>query len=379
MSTRDQYDVAVIGGGLAGLAVAIQLAKQSFSVVLFEKEVYPFHKVCGEYISFESWPFLQSLGVPLEEWDLPKITQLKLSSPRGTSLQQLLPLGGFGISRYKLDNALMQLARQCGVVVCDGVTVRDAVLQDDLFHINTGTETFFARACCGAFGKRSNLDVKWDRPFVKERTTSLNHFIAVKYHAYLSLLSNEIALHNFKNGYCGMSAIEDNKACICYLTTAGNLRDSGKSIPGMEESVLMKNPFLKKAFAEASILYEKPLSIAQISFEKKAQVESHILMLGDAAGLITPLCGNGMSMALHSSKLAAMLITLYLKNEVSRTEMEHLYVQRWNKQFKSRLRTGRMIQSVFGSEWLSNMFIQTMKQFPFLADKLIRQTHGTAF
>ena len=57
--TNDKiYDIAVVGGGLAGLSLSIQLAKAGYDVILFEKEKYPFHKVCGEYISLESWNFI---------------------------------------------------------------------------------------------------------------------------------------------------------------------------------------------------------------------------------------------------------------------------------------------------------------------------------
>ncbi|HSU51462.1 MAG TPA: FAD-dependent oxidoreductase, partial [Segetibacter sp.] len=73
------YDLAIIGGGLAGLSLAIQCAEEGFKVVLFEKENYPFHKVCGEYISFESWPFLERLGVDLKALHLPVIKKLNLS------------------------------------------------------------------------------------------------------------------------------------------------------------------------------------------------------------------------------------------------------------------------------------------------------------
>ncbi|HZZ75876.1 MAG TPA: FAD-dependent oxidoreductase, partial [Puia sp.] len=55
MNTDRKYDVAIVGGGLAGLSLAILLARESYRVCLFEKEAYPFHKVCGEYISMESW------------------------------------------------------------------------------------------------------------------------------------------------------------------------------------------------------------------------------------------------------------------------------------------------------------------------------------
>ncbi|MCW3086897.1 MAG: NAD(P)/FAD-dependent oxidoreductase, partial [Sediminibacterium sp.] len=68
-----EYEIAIIGGGLAGLTLAIQGADAGYKVILFEKETYPFHKVCGEYISMESWDFLQRCGVPLGDWSLPRI------------------------------------------------------------------------------------------------------------------------------------------------------------------------------------------------------------------------------------------------------------------------------------------------------------------
>src|ERR1700761_3162787 len=109
------YDVIIAGGGLAGLALSIQLARAGYSVALREKETYPYHKVCGEYISLESWNFLEELGLPLSDWNLPIIRQLLISAPNGRSIEHELPLGGFGISRYKLDSALAGIARAEGV------------------------------------------------------------------------------------------------------------------------------------------------------------------------------------------------------------------------------------------------------------------------
>lgn len=116
----EMYDVAIIGGGLAGLSLSIQLAKADYRVVLLEKETYPFHRVCGEYISLESWNFLESLGYPLGNMDLPLIQKLVVSAPDGNCIRQNLPLGGFGISRYKIDSELVQLARANGVHLLEG-------------------------------------------------------------------------------------------------------------------------------------------------------------------------------------------------------------------------------------------------------------------
>ena len=102
-------------------------------------------------------------------------------------------------------------------------------------------------------------------------------------------------------------------------------------------------------------------------------------MIGDAAGMITPLCGNGMSMALHGSKLAADVVNLFLQGQVSRTEMEEKYTRQWQQHFFRRLKAGRMIQRLFGNRWLTGFFIGLMKQFPKMADLLIRQTHGKSF
>ena len=120
ISSEETYDVAVIGGGLAGLSLSIQLAKAGFAVILFEKERYPFHRVCGEYISLESWNFLENLGYPLSDMELPIIKNLLVSAPNGNSVTHTLPLGGFGISRFKIDQELAGLARANGVTILEG-------------------------------------------------------------------------------------------------------------------------------------------------------------------------------------------------------------------------------------------------------------------
>src|SRR5438067_9176688 len=117
MQILSEYDVAIIGGGLAGLAAAIQLRKKGYSVIVFEKEKYPFHKVCGEYISLESWNFIEQLGLPLSKMNLPIIKKLIVTAPNGKKIESGLDLGGFGISRYLIDNELYKIAKESGVEV----------------------------------------------------------------------------------------------------------------------------------------------------------------------------------------------------------------------------------------------------------------------
>lgn len=379
MTNNNVYDVAIAGGGLAGLALSIQLAKAGYRVVLFEKEKYPFHKVCGEYISLESWNFIESLGVKLSEMNLPLIKNLIVSSHSGKYIQQKLPLGGFGISRYKLDSELAAIAKASGVKMYEETKVNDIVFNDDLFTISTSAFTVQSKVAAGTFGKRSNIDVKWQRNFIQKKNSKLNNYVAVKYHVKTHLPADIISLHNFKNGYCGISKIEGDKYCLCYLTTAEILKANNNSIPEMEKNILHKNPLLQQLFSSAEILPCFPVTISQISFDKKQQVEDNVLMIGDAAGMITPLCGNGMSMALHGSKIAFERIHDFLQQKIKRKQMEDQYSREWKHNFAARLRMGRRIQRFFGKRFLTNLFISFVKPFPFIIRLLITSTHGKPF
>ena len=386
LSYEKPFDVAVIGGGLAGLALTIQSAKAGYKTILFEKDLYPFHRVCGEYISLESWNFLEELGLPLSDMNLPVIKRLLVSAPNGKAVESSLPLGGFGISRYAIDHQLAQIARQAGANVMDGVRITDVkfnghdfILLANSRHSDYFAGTVKASVVAGSFGKRSNLDVKWQRPFTEHKPNKLNNYIGVKYHICTDQPADLIALHNFSHGYCGISQVERNKYCLCYLTTAENLKRSNNSIQEMERNILCKNPFLKDIFSQSQFILEEPVTISQISFEKKSLIEDHVLMVGDAAGMITPLCGNGMSMALHAAKLAFAEADSFLKNKTSRSEMEARYSAEWKKHFAGRLRAGRLIQAFFGDALLSNLLVSSLKPFPRFTGWLIRQTHGEPF
>lgn len=374
-----EFDIAIIGGGLAGLSLSIQCANAGYSTLLFEKETYPFHKVCGEYISNESFPFLEKLGVPLTIWELPSITDLNISAPNGSSYQFVLPLGGFGVSRFKLDECLYQLAVSKGVTVLTSTKVQDINFTLNRFEIITDKGSYQSNIAAGSFGKRSNLDIHLSRPFAKAKPNALNNFIGVKYHIRYPHPTNQIALHNFENGYCGISEIENGECCLCYLTTADNLKKSENNIRVMEEKILSKNPLLKHIFNNAEFIYQKPLTISQISFQKKSQIENHLLCIGDAAGMITPLCGNGMSIALHGSKIAFQNIDYYFKNKHNRAVLEFAFEKQWQKQFANRIFVGRTIQRLFGNDRVTNLFLQSMQYFPILSKKLIKATHGNPF
>jgi flavin-dependent dehydrogenase len=365
-------DAVVIGGGLAGLTSAIHLSKFGYKVILIEKNEFPKHKVCGEYISNEVLPYFQWLGLEISSLNPSNISKIEFSTGSGKTISGELPLGGFGISRYSLDYYLSQKAIEYGCqIIQDTVTaVRFAA---DEFSISTlNNLEIKSKIALGAFGKRSNLDQKMNRNFIQKKSP----WLAVKAH-YSGVFPNDlVGLHNFKGGYCGVSKVENDAINVCYLVDYETFKKF-KNIDHFQIEVMHKNPHLKTIFEESELLFEKPLTISQISFEKKNTIENHILMIGDTAGLIHPLCGNGMAMAIHSAKIAAELSISFLNKNIStRKQLEEKYAQEWAANFRHRLKVGRILSKILQQEKLTIFLMRFLIIFPSLLPKIIKKTHG---
>ena len=366
----ENKEVIIIGGGLAGLTAALHLLKNKHKVLLFEKNEFPKHKVCGEYISNEVVPYLKSLQLDLETLRPKQITKLSFSLVSGKTVTTTLPLGGIGLSRFALDYYLYQeVLKRGGSIVQE--TVSNVLFLEDNFRVTTNNSVYYAKVVLGAFGKRSNMDVALKRNFISKPS----NWLGVKAHYKVPFADDLVGLHHFKGGYCGVSKVETDLVNICYLGNYETFKKH-KSIATYQEKVVCQNPQLKAIFTDASIQFEAPLTISQISFEPKKSVENKMLMIGDTAGLIHPLCGNGMAMAIHSAKLASETATKFLEGTCSRTEMEKQYTKQWRRNFRTRMQTGRLLGNLLQKEQLAPFVLRMVTTIPFLLPQLIKKTHG---
>lgn len=365
-------EITIIGGGLAGLTAAIHLSKIGNKVTIIEKNQFPKHKVCGEYISNEVLSYLNWLDIAISDLAPTSITKLQFSSIKGKTINTTLPLGGFGISRFALDEFLYKKALSNGCKIIQD-TVENIVFDENRFTITTANNPILkSEIVIGAFGKRSNIDQKLNRNFFHIKSP----WLAVKSHYKGVFPDNLVGLHHFKGGYCGVSKVENGIVNICYLADY-NTFQKFKNTDDYQNKVVSQNPFLKSIFENNTMIFDKPLTISQISFDKKKVVENHILMIGDSAGLIHPLCGNGMAMAIHSAKIVSELIENYLNNKIqSRSELELKYIREWNYNFKKRLITGRLLASLLQKPKLAEVLIRILVFFPFLLPLIVRKTHG---
>ncbi len=370
MQQHPMFQIAILGGGLAGLVAAIELGKK-YKVLLVEKDPYPRHRVCGEYVSNEVLPYLQTMGIhPLAEGAIP-INQFEISTHSGNLIKTKLPLGGFGMSRYALDNLLFKKATKMAQIKFE--TCTEIKFKNTHFSIATKkSNTYTAHYVIGAFGKRSAIDKVLERNFIQKKSS----WLAVKAHYNYNFDPNVVALHNFDGGYCGLSKIEAGAVNACYLTTYKSFKRA-KNITEFQQKIMSRNPLLANFFQHAQPLFENPLTISQVSFESKKPIENHIFMIGDAAGLIHPLCGNGMAMAIHSAKLLA---TVFFQNDFNnRNLLEKEYAKIWTHTFSRRLQSGQWIQKVLLRPALAKASFKIAKIVPSVLPKIIEKTHGESF
>jgi flavin-dependent dehydrogenase len=285
-----------------------------------------------------------------------------------------LEMGGFGISRYVYDEFLYHKAKSLGVDFKLDTEVTNVEFMGQSFCVHLTNEKVHADVVVGAYGKRSKLDIQLSRGFVSKRSP----FVGVKYHVRADHPKDVIALHNFPGGYCGICSVENDLVNVCYLSHRDNLKKY-KSVEEMEKYVLWQNPVLKDFLLKSERLWIRPETINEISFSPKTAVQDHMLMIGDAAGMIAPLCGNGMAMAIHSAKIASENIFEFASGKLSRQEMEETYARSWSAQFSRRLWSGRQIQKLFGSAAMSRFTIGLILFSKPLARFIIRNTHGKTF
>jgi len=238
-------NIVIIGGGLSGLCCAIHLAKANIPVTLIEKETYPKHKVCGEYISNEVLPYFEFLDIGIAALNPVPISKFSISTQHGNIVHSDLPMGGFGISRYTLDYHLWKKAKELGVQLITDQVIDVQYTKQDVFEIKTSSDQIFtSNYVIGAYGKRSILDQKLQRPFAKQKSS----WLAVKAHyRAVDFNRNTVALHNFEGGYCGLSQVETNAVNACYLTTYQSFKKVG-DISTFQQTTMSKNPHLAKSY-----------------------------------------------------------------------------------------------------------------------------------
>lgn len=372
MLSEANAQVLVVGGGIAGLTLALLLAKKGIEVVVLEQHDYPRHKVCGEYLSMEVQPFLNSIGLDLSEVHFPHIRKLWLSAASGKSVRTRLAMGGVGVSRFALDHMLFKAATAHGAHVFTQTQVAQVIPRENGCQVLTRDGRHFgADMVVSAHGKHGSPDRFLQRAIDKSQAI----YTGLKWHFEGPWEKDLVALHNFPGGYAGISAVENGKVNVCCLIQTALVREVKTPIEAFDV-VLAQNPHIRDFMEQAAPSWPEPLAISAVNFAHRRPVEHGIAMLGDAAGLIAPLSGNGMARAVVSAAKMFSAMEAERFDFSRQSDMLRHYEKSLQGIPALQLRMGRTFQSLFGKGLVSETALSALKIFPFFLPLMIKQTHG---
>ena len=290
----------ILGGGPAGAATAIVLARAGAKHLLIERQRETGDAICGGFLSWRTLETLAALGIDAGELNPESLTELRLFSGKRQS-QSRLPHPAKAVSRHRLDTLLLDKAIEQGAAIERGVMVQ--ALEDGITRTHDG-ESFVTDALFLANGKHELRGAV--RP-AKERVEDPSIGLRVRLGPapkMQTMLAGAIELHLFDRGYAGLNLQEDGTANLCLavrlslLTEAGSpdalLKSLGHDQPHLGDRLEWRD---QKSAIDA---------IANVPYGWR--VRSGVagqFRLGDQAGVIPSLAGEGMGIAVASGMRAA--------------------------------------------------------------------------
>ncbi len=310
-SEKPRFDLAIIGGGPSGTAAALEAKRRGLRVGIWERDRFPRHKVCGEFISSESLPLLrQEISADLVRSSV--IRRAEFISQAGRRYSFDLPCAARGLSRSVMDQALWLAAIRSGAEACEGTAIRRIgrrqLRTGEFWEVEAATgERRHARSLLIACGRWWSLQ---DFPSPPQDARATGSWLAAKAHFAGVLPGDAVQMFFFPGGYCGLAPIEDGLLNVCCLVHSSLACREGVGV--LSDFALWlkraaRHPALDSRLRHA-IQASETVATAPVRPARRRADFSGALLAGDAAGFLDPFTGDGISQALHAGRLAAEVI-----------------------------------------------------------------------
>jgi flavin-dependent dehydrogenase len=292
----------IIGGGPAGTAAAITLARAGEDALLIERDRETRNALCGGFLSWRTLARLGDLGV--DAWALrPHRIERMVVHAGERHAEALLPAPAAGLSRHALDTALIAQAEAAGAAIERGVAVRSC--ENGQARLADGA-LLSAGAVILATGKH---DVRGHPRPRDAHDPSIGLRWRLGPSAALNrLCASRIELHIFQMGYGGLLLQEDGSANFCITVRRSRLDAAGGDPARLLVDLARESPALAARLDAASTI-ESTQAVANIPYGWRARETSPgLFRVGDQAGVIPSLAGEGIGIALASGTSAALAI-----------------------------------------------------------------------
>ena len=303
-----QDEVLILGGGVAGCAASIALARKGRSVTLIEREPTPRHKVCGEFLSGEALVDLHALGLDVASLGAVPIDHVRLAAARSAA-EAPLPFPAASLTRKALDTALIAEAIAAGVRVECGRSVQSlsrtpANLWQATLDDGTSRESATVFLATGKHDLRGHT-----RPKDPDQWVAFKMYFRLA-PAQTAELAGASELMLYPGGYGGIQPVEDGIANLCCVVQQNFLPRGGDRWEAFLAKIQHDCPHLAMRLAGAEPLLAKAIAITHIPYGFiRRSTDDGLYCIGDQAAVIPSFTGDGISIALHTARSAA---TAYL-------------------------------------------------------------------
>ena len=366
----ETVDVAIVGAGPAGSTLAALLAARGASVALIDRDEFPRDKLCGEFLSYDALPILERLGVlgAIDAAGAPRIARCRVAGARRT-YEFAFPHEARGVSRMFLDDLLHRTA-----VARGAHAIAETATSIDGSRVVAGEHELVARVIVGAWGRWGRFDAQLGRSFVQDRAH--RNFGFKRHYRSASSDRDVIELHSFPRGYLGVSGIEGGLTNICGLVHASRLTGHKGRWDAFVSTIRGERTGLDSMYARHEPAQEGFLSSEPVIFRARSPVERGIVMIGDASGVIDPLTGNGMAMAIQSALVAMPFVLDLLARGADRPSIERAYAARHRAMFASRIAWSRRVAMLLSRPALLDAALAAVRG-PAAGKLLLRRTRAS--
>jgi flavin-dependent dehydrogenase len=297
---RTALPVIAVGGGLAGAAFAIELARQGVRVIVLESSRAPRHVVCGEFLSEEAQVLLGQLGLDPRTHGATSIARFRLVKGERNVITHL-PFAAAALSRHRLDEALLEAAERAGAEVVRGVRVTRIEPDAGTVIVREAKRVWHAAAVGLATGKHSV------RGFSRPPSPTVGFKMHLQPTSAVDDLARTVQLVFFRGGYVGACVVENGILSLAWVMPDQSVRTVGSSWKEQGEHLARQSSRIGDLLVGACPLIARPVAVAAIPYGylRRQSLAPNIYAVGDQLGVIPSFTGDGIAIALYSGGAAA--------------------------------------------------------------------------